>query len=264
MTTSRNKLVLVDADHIAFKAASSCEPTKLKPEREPEYAALGRAADICNRIGDRTQGTEFRFYLGGDKNFRKIIYPDYKANRADRERPLYLESARQYLVRKWGAIILTEPYEVDDRVAIESTENPDAIIVSLDKDLKQLAATHYNFKTDIFEVVTEQMAAINFYTQMLVGDVSDNLAGIRGLGPVKAGRILSGCTPEEAHLRVLGVYKEHGQDFDLAYRLFRLLRSVEEWNEVKSEIEFSESQRQEVAADSTGQVACVEAIPDTQ
>ena len=67
----------------------------------------------------------------------------------------------------------------------------DTIIVSDDKDLQTIAGYHYN-KGEVIEV-SEQQALKNFYTQVLTGDTADNYKGCRGVGPVKAERILAGC-----------------------------------------------------------------------
>ena len=258
-----SKIALVDGDFIAYRCAASCEPNKsTRPERDPEFVALGRASDICDRIGDRVTPTELRIYLGGDRNFRKLLDPSYKANRLSQPRPVHLEATRDYLVRKWGATILTDAYEVDDRLAMEAT--PNTVICSIDKDLRQIEGNHYNPVKDTFEVVSSEDAAITLYASMLIGDSSDNLRGIDGLGPVKAGRLLSGLSPEEAYLKVLGLYEDAGRDFFHSYRLLRLLRSHEEYLEVMNEIAVRESQGAEATTDSEGCFS--EAVPctDTQ
>lgn len=257
--TSRNKRVaLVDGDFVAYRCAASCEPNKsTRPERDPEFVALGRASDILDRIGDRTAPDELRVYLGGDRNFRKLLDPSYKANRLSQVRPVHLDAVRDYLVRKWGARILVEAYEVDDRLAMEAQEG--SVICSIDKDLRQIAGEHYNPVKDTFEVVDSQTAATTLYASMLIGDSSDNLRGIDGIGPVKSERLLRGLSPEEAHAKVLGLYEDAGRDFFHSYRLFRLLRTEEEYHEIMRELsienEFGESQGAEAPADGEGYMA---------
>lgn len=249
-----SRIALVDGDFIAYRCASSCEPNKsTRPHRAEEYVALGRASDICDRIGDRTAATELRIYLGGDRNFRRLLDPSYKANRLSQPRPVHLDAVREYLVRKWGASIITDAYEVDDRLAMEATEG--TIVCSVDKDLRQIAGSHYNPVKDEFEVVDSQSAALTLYASMLIGDTSDNLRGIDGLGPVKSERLLRGLSPQEAHLKVLGLYEDAGRDFLHSYRLFRLLRSEEEYREIMNEISISQGQGPEATTDSEGFMA---------
>lgn len=156
------------------------------------------------------------------------------------------------MVRKWGATVV-EGYEADDRIAMEAKGN--FIIVAIDKDLLQIPGEHYNPVKDTFQVVSDEDAKIHLYTSMLIGDSSDNLRGIDGLGPVKSERALRGLTAEEAFARVNAIYEEHGRDFLFSYRLFRLLKSEEEYHEVLNEIAVSESEGEEVATDSEGYVS---------
>jgi hypothetical protein len=173
-----------------------------------------------------------------------------------------LAATRDFLVRKWGAEVVTESYEVDDKLGILAA--PGTVICSIDKDLRQIPGEHYNPVKDTFEVVDDKEAALSLYTSMLVGDASDNLRGIEGLGPVKAGRLLQGLSPEEAHLKVQAVYEDYGQDFFQAYRLFRLLRSEEEFWEIMNEVGLGQSEGPEIATVGEGSVVGTVSEPDHQ
>ena len=262
MTPSPNKRVaLVDGDFIAYRCAASCEPSKTREHREERFVALGRANDLLNRIGSRIEVDEYRIFLGGTRNFRKELYPDYKANRANIRRPEHLDAVRDHMVRKWGATIV-EGYEADDRIAMEAKGN--FIVVAIDKDLLQIPGEHYNPVKDVFQVVDDEAAKIHLYTSMLIGDSSDNLRGIDGLGPIKSARELSGLTSEEAFARVNAIYEEHGRDFLFSYRLFRLLKSEEEYHEVLNEISISKGEGTQVATISEGHVPEVFPTTDAQ
>ena len=50
---------------------------------------------------------------------------------------------------------------------------------------------HYNFVNKVFTNVTKKQGTEFFYQQMLTGDSADNIVGIRGLGNVKAKKILN-------------------------------------------------------------------------
>ena len=39
-------------------------------------------------------------------------------------------------------------------------------------------------------------ATLFFYTQVLTGDAIDNIIGLKGIGPIKGGRMLDGCLTE--------------------------------------------------------------------
>lgn len=178
--------------------------------------------------------------------------------------PTHLAATRDFLVRKWGAEILTDSYEVDDKLGILAA--PDTVLCSIDKDLRQIPGEHYNPVKDVFEVVDDFQGALSLYTSMLVGDTSDNLRGIDGLGPVKAGRLLQGLSAEEAYLKVQAIYADSGQDFFLAHRLFRLLRSEEEYHEIMKEIELLENFQREgqgTEAATVGEGSVVDVVPST-
>jgi len=56
---------------------------------------------------------------------------------------------------------------------------------------------HYNFVKQNLYYVTEQEAIKNFYIQILTGDRVDNIPGLKGIGPVKAKKILKDCQTEQ-------------------------------------------------------------------
>lgn len=244
-----SKLLLIDGDIVAYRAAASCEPTKIKLEREPLDEAIFRANDLLYRIVDTCASSEYRLYLTGSGNFRKLLYPDYKANRARLPKPEHLDAVRELLVREWGASVC-DGYEADDGIGMAHQECPETIVCSIDKDLRQLAGEHFNFVKNEFEVVDSLEASRAFYTQMLVGDTSDNVRGVDGIGPVKAGRHLSGLTPEQMHSTTFDLYGDPGRFF-LNYRLLRVLRTKEEYEEIMSNIE-QESYVENVVGESEG------------
>jgi len=234
---------------VAYRCAASCHPSKKKAldldvpfeelEIEPLESAIFRANDLLYRIVNTTQADEYRVFISGDRNFRKLLYPDYKAHRASVEKPVYLDPLRELLVREWNAEIV-DGYEADDGIGMAHNER--TIIVSNDKDFKQLAGEHYNPVKDEFEVVDSLTASYNFYFQMLKGDAADGIRGVDGIGDVKAKRALSGLTPEEMHSTVSRLYGDEGR-FLLNFKLLRILRSIEEYHEIEASI--SESQREE-------------------
>jgi 5'-3' exonuclease len=224
------KIALIDGDLISYRCAASCEPTKEKLEREPLDLAIRRADELLYRILNTTQTEEYRLFLSGSTNFRKRLYPLYKANRERYPKPEHLESVREFLVREWRGEICTG-YEADDGIGIAAKE--DFVICSNDKDFRQIEGEIYNPVKDEFEVVDAESAALNFFTHMVVGDTSDNLPGIRGIGPVKARRLLDGRDAGEMRDIVSDLYGGEEQ-FVLNYWLFRILRSPEELDIVEN------------------------------
>jgi 5'-3' exonuclease len=67
---------------------------------------------------------------------------------------------------------------------------------------------HYNFVKKLLTKVTPSEGLKNFYTQVLTGDRTDNVIGLAGIGPVKAGKILEGLLPEEYYEACRGAYND--------------------------------------------------------
>lgn len=134
-----------------------------------------------NNIFEKTGSDKYEMYIGGDNNFRKEIYPLYKANRASMKRPMWLEDCREHLMVKWGAKIVNG-MEVDDMCGIRMScvHSIAPICVSLDKDLLQIPGRHYNFVNDEHTIVSELEGMRRFYKQIILGDLSDNVPGYDG------------------------------------------------------------------------------------
>lgn len=223
---------LIDGDIIAYRCAASIEPTKIKPEREPHDLAIQRLDELTYRILEATGSDSYKVFLSGSENYRKILEPTYKANRVQ-PKPAALDACRQFLLSEWNAVVCAG-YEADDGIGIEYKEGD--VIASIDKDLKQIPAEHYNFVKDVFEVVDDDTADLYFWTQMLVGDASDNVRGVEGIGPVKAQRILSGILSWERPLTVENLYPNRG-DFLRTLRLLKILRSQSDYENILREIQ---------------------------
>jgi DNA polymerase-1 len=143
------------------------------------FAGLRACDNMVSSILDRFQYPEYHLVLTGKGNFRKKIYTDYKANRKPESRPPYLHEAREYFKKYWEAIE-TEGIEADDWIASNYQEGD--VIVSSDKDFKQLPARIYNPSKD--ELLDVDNPDFYFWLQTLVGDSADNVPGLPN--PAKA------------------------------------------------------------------------------
>lgn len=188
---------LIDADLVAYINAASAE-------NDPLDVALRRVDEHMDRIIGATAADSYKAFLSGDNNFRYKINPAYKANRKDLVRPVHLQSCREYLVVNWGANV-TDGYEADDALAMTQTE--ETVICSIDKDMLQVPGKHYSWpiirkgvviRDHIFTEVSELEGLKFFYKQMLIGDSSDNVFGIKGIGKVGAAKIIDPLLTELA------------------------------------------------------------------
>jgi DNA polymerase-1 len=190
--------LLIDADLIVYRVACTCED-------EVEQVAKWRIDDTIRDIYEATEAKEAIFALTGRDNFRKQLDPTYKANRTQ-ERPKFWQACRDYLASKYKAIVI-DHYEADDYLGWSQT--PNTVVVSLDKDLLMIPGKHYNWVRKEWTTVTEDSANQTFYRQLLIGDTSDNVFGIKGVGPKKAEKALSELsTVEELFDKVRSMYDD--------------------------------------------------------
>jgi len=226
--------LLFDGDIIIYRAAAAAEPSKYyvyikgeeeygyiasfkykkemnsfikgeegdfviekKKEIEPVANALNNIDTTIDNIVSVLNFTSTKFYLTGTGNFREKLYPDYKAHRKDVERPVHLMDCTQYLIEKYGAIVI-DGMEADDAMSIEQYKDPDtSCIVSLDKDLDMVPGGHYNWVRGEYYEVKELDGLRWFYTQVLTGDSVDNIKGLKGIGPKGAQKLLKDCNTEK-------------------------------------------------------------------
>lgn len=188
-----SQITLIDGDIVAYRAAFSCEEgTDIDAE---EYID-----DLLSYIMNATQFTEnwdnVEVFLSGSNNFRKEVNTEYKANRT-RPKPDLLPSCMTYLTEAYGAKV-SDGQEADDDIVIRATElgYDETIIASIDKDFLQVPCWHYNFNRGTMVKVEEFEGLLFFYEQILTGDAADNVKGVRGIGPVKAKKLLKGALNE--------------------------------------------------------------------
>jgi DNA polymerase-1 len=144
--------------------------------------------------------------VGGDEGLeRRKIDPQYKAHRKPPP-PDFGPQADRILkiVAELGIPIFGMPgHEADDLIATMArrlTENKiDAMIVSNDKDLRQLVNEHVKMYDPYQDIVTDAalIQSKHGYTpaqavevQTLVGDATDNVPGIPGIGEKTAAKLI--------------------------------------------------------------------------
>jgi 5'-3' exonuclease len=194
-------IALIDGDLVCYRSAASAN-------NDEEWVAQTRASKTIQDIMEETFADSHLIFLTrSDTNFRKTIDPLYKANRKDIERPQHLAAVQQFLVTNYGAS-WCEGYEADDALGVSQTTLGDSIICSLDKDLLQIPGKHYNWVNKEFKTVTEEEGLRSFFAQSLIGDTSDNIFGIKGLGKVKTERILRDLTPSECYSTCRDLYAD--------------------------------------------------------
>ncbi len=151
------------------------------------------------------------FDLGGGKNWRKELYPEYKANRGkNKDNPEYLAAIAQIkplrkLLRATGFRVSgVRGEEADDIIgtlAVNfSKENFHVVINSKDKDLAQLVNQDVNMMVSESRAFLNEKGIIKKYgvhpSQIidflaLQGDKADNIPGIHKVGEKTAAKLLA-------------------------------------------------------------------------
>lgn len=157
-------------------------------EAEPVANALHNVRLAMEQILDECKGSNYKVYLSGKENYRQGFYPEYKANRDPTHKPVHYSSIKSYLIDHWHGTVV-EGIEADDAIGIAGYCH-DAIMASIDKDLLMIPGTHYHLKSNKQITIKEAEGNLIFLRQWLTGDVTDNIPGIKGLGPKKAEKIL--------------------------------------------------------------------------
>ncbi len=186
---------LIDHDLVVFRCAASAENDSLN-------IAIHRVEALLDELLTKTGADSYRAFLSGKSNFRKTIYPEYKANRTA-PKPVHLEALREYALEKQNAELAPDTLEADDALGINQTD--DTMIVSLDKDLLMVPGKHFSWeingkgwsKPDKFFTQDVIGGMRLFFEQCLKGDTADNIKGIEKIGNKRAKALLADCVTEQ-------------------------------------------------------------------
>ncbi|MCA1995707.1 MAG: hypothetical protein LDL56_00590 [Armatimonadetes bacterium] len=227
--------VLIDGDIIAYQASAGVEVSTDDGDRWTDFDGAARAVDVeIERIAEDVGADKIVVSLTDRENFRKEVYPDYKANRAGARKPLALSAARAHMQVSRKAIIKPR-LEADDVIGILATHRDvlgdyRRVIASIDKDLRGIPGLVYNWRKRDEGVVEVTAAKANgmFLMQTLTGDPVDGYPGLPGVGPVKARAILQGRRFAAAWAAIVEAYEAKGltaEDALTQARLARILRA---------------------------------------
>lgn len=214
-TGARDVLWLIDLSNYVFRAYHALPPLS-NSYGEPTNATLG-TLNMLNRMIEDYQPAYLAVVMDSrDRGPRLAIYPEYKANRAAAPPDLkrQLERCREIFEAYGVPIYQREGYEADDLIATLTRQAVKAglrvVIASTDKDLMQLVMPGKVLCWDAmrnsvygipevhkkFGVGPEKIRDV----LALIGDSSDNVPGVPGVGPKTAAKLIN------AYGSVAGVY----------------------------------------------------------
>jgi hypothetical protein len=216
---------LIDGDILIYRIGYTTQDVELP-------IAQWRMDDTIRTILRDLDTEDYHIYLTSSdrSNYRYKLYDKYKANRKA-EKPLWYNELRAHLLAAHPTTMVFDQ-EADDAIGIAA--NRDSVVVSIDKDLDQIAGKHYNFVKQEHYGITEAEGLRFFYFQLLRGDPADNIPGCQGIGPKKADRALHGAVSEDqmydAALRLYtSVYGDKGPEYLVTFaRLLKIRQTSDE------------------------------------
>jgi len=204
---TKKRLMLIDGHALAYRAYHAIPPLT-SPSGEPTNATFGYANMLLKAIEDYAPDYVVATFDAG-RTFRHEEYAEYKANRAETPDDLRPQVERiKELTETLGIpIYMMDGYEADDLLGTLSrqalAEGVETIIVTGDSDTFQLITDDVKVLTPrqtFGEIVLYDADAVRQRyglepTQLidlkaLVGDSSDNIPGVRGIGIKTATRLL--------------------------------------------------------------------------
>ncbi len=200
---ARSRLILIDGTNTLYRAFFALPPLRAH-DGTPTHAALG-FVNMLNKV-IREEGPDHLAVVFDPrgKSFRHDLYPAYKATRDRQPEDL---SAQLPLVRDlveaYGIpMLVVDGFEADDVIASlvqAAADRFEIAIVSTDKDLMQLVREHVCMLDTMkdrrytpaevearFGVPPERVLDL----RALVGDPSDNIPGVRGIGEKGAAKLI--------------------------------------------------------------------------
>ena len=215
------RLVLVDGSGFIFRAFHAI-PDMTRPDGTHVNAVFGFCNMIARLLKDHT-GTHLAvIFDAGRLTFRNRMYDAYKAHRPEPPEELRPQFALiREATRAFGLpCIELEDWEADDLIAAYAKAACEAggetVIVSSDKDLMQLIGPGVSMLDPMknlpiglaeveakFGVTPDKVIEV----QALIGDSTDNVPGVPGIGPKGAAQLINEYGTVEAVLEAAPAMK---------------------------------------------------------
>jgi DNA polymerase-1 len=224
---AKTSAILVDGSGFIYRAYYA-SPSLTNKDGRPVGAVFGFCSMLISLLkkhhvlADASIANPFCVVLdSGRDTFRSQIYAEYKSNRQatpdelKTQMPMFSDACEAFgipTIRKKG-------FEADDIIATYSTklseQGCDVKIISSDKDLMQLVSDNVSLFDPIksklikanevqekYDVLPHQM----IFLQALMGDASDNIPGVGGIGPKTAAKLVKEFkTPEALYQNIENV-----------------------------------------------------------
>ena len=246
---------LIDGDVLVYTIGHSSQkklPDGVTLEVEPFEFAVRKLKLLIHSILAQCNTRSYCIYLTlGKTSFRRDLmhFIHYKGQRKEDSKPVHYQALREHIActyaHQWVDIL-----EADDALgtSICSKYTGTGIICTIDKDLDMIPGNHFNFRTGEHYITSDRSklqvsengrklyggGILWLYCQLLLGDISDNITGIKGIGPKNCWKLLQDVETEERAFRLVTrlyeeEYPEDGRArFDEAVDLLYIHRSPQD------------------------------------
>ena len=184
--------ILIDCDYIVYKCCAAAETEMdfgddvivVTSNFSDAYKCVKRDLDrIQSDLGSFDD--ELILFFTSPQNFRKKILHENKGHR-QRKKPCGFKRVISELKKNYR-VILKDTLEADDALGIYATKFPGNIIVSPDKDMRQIPGKLYDFNETV--TISKEQGAKWHLIQTMAGDNTDGYSGVPGIGIKKAEKI---------------------------------------------------------------------------
>jgi len=229
--------LLIDCDFVVYKCTAAAESEidfgddviVVTSSFKEAYSCVKRELNrIANKFGSFD---EMILFFSDSKNFRKDIQKSYKGHR-NRKKPCGYRRVINKLNDEYPVIKMAG-LEADDSMGVYATKHTGNIIVSPDKDMRQIPGMLWNFEEST--LIKPEEGAKWHLIQAMAGDNTDGYAGVPGIGVKRAVALFE----EKGYSwkTVVEAFKEKGLSEDIALENARLARILtnEDYDDEKME-----------------------------
>lgn len=199
-------LVLIDGSSYLYRAFHAFPPLTA-PDGTPTGAIYGVINMLRSLLRQFSPTHVAVIFDAPGKTWRHDLYSDYKGHRPEMPEDLRSQIVPLHkIIQAMGLAILSVPHvEADDLIGtiarLSEDQGDDVLIITSDKDMVQLVNHKISLVNTMTNVVLgpdevrkrygiEPTLMADFLA--LVGDTSDNIPGVPGIGPKKAVALLNG------------------------------------------------------------------------
>lgn len=201
-------LMVIDGNNLAYRMFHTPQGSLTTRQGEPSGVIFGTMIAMKSLLEKFPETTRVIIaWDGGKAKWRKEMYPEYKANRSygatEEEKARFdalfaqIEALNDFLPNLGINSIKMKGHEADDIIAVicdhylMADDQDNVMVVTTDKDMLQLI----NDRVSVYSPIKDRIVSpLNFYEhtgvtknaylgyRALLGDDSDNISGVNGIG----------------------------------------------------------------------------------